>query len=88
MPKKDGLQGAPNKTQHPNREQSTASSTDSTTAYCLQPAQLLAEHPAQPSLLAIDLVEPSLLLEKLATREMARLESWPWHSGQAAGASA
>ncbi len=54
----------------------------------LHAAQLLAEHPAQPLLPAIDLVEPSLLLEKLATREMARLESWPWHSGQAAGASA
>jgi len=54
----------------------------------LHGAQLLAEHPAQPLLPAIDVVEPSLLREKLAKRDMARLVSSPRHSGQAAGASA
>jgi len=60
---------------------------------CCKPQRLhwahrLAEHPAQPLLPAIDLVKPSLLREKLAKRDMARLVSSPWHSGQAAGASA
>jgi len=54
----------------------------------LQPAQVLAVHPAQPFPPATDLVEPSLALEKLQKREMARWVSWPWHSGQVAGASA